>query len=260
MKKIPIFFSVFFGIVILILLSINARAAGEVDLMWQYKNGPLAGQVPSDGLIPGSEVLLTATFTGNPSDCNGPLGYKLYGVIAHAVGGNTRNIEYFNKDTPADTIVMTYDFNSGSSGQENLYWAIFYCWNTNSPETALGTAKVWQSYLFNQKTVQSAQTNQNNQNNAPQTATKSFSFNPPTGSKTISDLINGVLSWAIKIVIPIATLVIIFAGFTLLTSRGDPNRIKLGKSMLTWAIVGLAVILIGKGFITLIKSIINLAK
>jgi len=85
-------------------------------------------------------------------------------------------------------------------------------------------------------------------------------FTNPVANNDVLSLVNGILNWMIYIAIPIAVLVIIFAGVILLTSGGVKTKIDLGKKMLTWAIVGLAIILIGKGFITLIVSVINLAK
>lgn len=85
-------------------------------------------------------------------------------------------------------------------------------------------------------------------------------FDNPIGNDTITGLVASVLKWMKYVVTPIAVIMIIYAGFLLLASRGDPARIKTGKAVLTWAVVGLAVIYIGAGFISLIRSIIGLAK
>jgi len=51
---------------------------------------------------------------------------------------------------------------------------------------------------------------------------------------------------------------IILAGIMFLISRGEPNKIQTAKKILLYAVIGLAVILIGKGFVDLINSIIEL--
>jgi uncharacterized membrane protein YjfL (UPF0719 family) len=83
-------------------------------------------------------------------------------------------------------------------------------------------------------------------------------FPSPIENKTVLGLANNILSWMIWIALPIAVIMILYAGITLLTANGIKNRIDSGKKILTWAVIGLAVILIGNGFITLIQSIINL--
>jgi hypothetical protein len=85
-------------------------------------------------------------------------------------------------------------------------------------------------------------------------------FPPPTANEDITSLVAGILKWMMVVATPIAVIIIIYAGVVLLTSKGDPGKTKTGKAILTWAVIGLAVIYIGGGFITLIRSIIGLAK
>ena len=54
-----------------------------------------------------------------------------------------------------------------------------------------------------------------------------------------------------------AVLIIIYAGFMMLTSGGEPARYKKGLDALRLTVLGLAVILIGKGFVSLIQSLLN---
>ena len=58
--------------------------------------------------------------------------------------------------------------------------------------------------------------------------------------------------------IPIAVAMIVYAGILFLTSQGDPGKITKARQVLTYAVIGLAIILIGSGFITLIQSILEL--
>ena len=51
---------------------------------------------------------------------------------------------------------------------------------------------------------------------------------------------------------------IVWAGIRFLYSRGNPTEVTAAKKILQYAIVGLAIILIGSGFVTLIESILNL--
>lgn len=90
----------------------------------------------------------------------------------------------------------------------------------------------------------------------PQTFT--FSLDNPLQAENILDLINIITTWLFMIAIPIAVVMIVWAGVIFLTSQGEPAKITKARQILLYAVVGLAIILIGKGFITLIESILNL--
>ena len=62
-------------------------------------------------------------------------------------------------------------------------------------------------------------------------------------TENIADFTQYVLSWAIGIAGGIAFLLIVFAGFQILTSTGNPERLKAGQELLTSAIMGLILII-----------------
>jgi magnesium-transporting ATPase (P-type) len=76
--------------------------------------------------------------------------------------------------------------------------------------------------------------------------------------ENFQDLINIIGKWIFNLAIPLAVIVIIYAGVTMLTAGGNPANFKKGAEALKYAVIGLAVVLIGKGFVTLIKSILSL--
>lgn len=92
-----------------------------------------------------------------------------------------------------------------------------------------------------------------------ETATNyNFSLRPPTGIETFQDLVNVIGRWVFNLSIPIAVIMIIWAGVLMLTSGGKPDQFRKGMTALKWAVIGLAIVLIGKGFVSLIKSILDL--
>jgi len=91
-----------------------------------------------------------------------------------------------------------------------------------------------------------------------QTQTFPFSIPNPLQANNIVELINVIATWLFMIAIPIAVVMIVYAGIIFLTSRGEPAKVTQAKNILLYAVVGLAIIMIGKGFITLIESILNL--
>ncbi|MBP9822255.1 MAG: TrbC/VirB2 family protein [Candidatus Pacebacteria bacterium] len=95
------------------------------------------------------------------------------------------------------------------------------------------------------------------------TAPKSYSFtitNPLAGGPNdLFDIINIVTQWIIYISVPMAVLWIMWAGFLMLTAGGTPANFNKGKDILKYVVIGLAIIFIGKGFVSLIISIIELS-
>lgn len=97
----------------------------------------------------------------------------------------------------------------------------------------------------------------------PPGETKEYPFqvpNPLQGdAETVADLVGLIVKWLFSIAIPIAVAVIVYSGILFLTSKGDPGKITKAKQFLTYAVIGLAIILVGSGFISLIRSILELS-
>ena len=336
----------------LFLLGSSSYAEEEVTLDVIYVDGPLAGQTPEGGLEPQVKVALVAAFSGSAELCQS--GYKLFHTMVHAKNGDLSQREYLAKGEGDD---VGFEFNSGPSGQKNVYWPVFFCWSSNLPEVALGTAKQWtSSQRFDQDTVGGrcnlsnpswSSTSVNvgedvdvsvdgtlgckgrdftfelwrggralfsriettinatfpNQGSGPFTVIKRWKvtsdnnylfkarvpdpngdlavsgeispgrggggggsteksvlleFKNPLAAENFNELIDALLSWIFWLSIPIAVIMIIYSGIQILLSGGDPTKVTKGKKILLWVVVGLAAIFIGRGFIALIESILNL--
>ncbi len=75
-----------------------------------------------------------------------------------------------------------------------------------------------------------------------------------------SVLIGFILRWAIGIGGGIAFLLILVAGFQIMTSRGDPNRLKSGQELMTSAISGLLLLIFSLVILRIIGvDILNIA-
>lgn len=90
------------------------------------------------------------------------------------------------------------------------------------------------------------------------TSTQNFEIPNPIGINTFQELVNVIGTWIFNLAIPIAVIIIIYAGVLMLTSGGNPTQFQKGTKALWYAVLGLAVVLIGKGFVTLIQSILSL--
>lgn len=85
-----------------------------------------------------------------------------------------------------------------------------------------------------------------------------FQLTPPGGfPRTLEELSDKIGGFIFAISIPVAVILIIVSGLMMLTSAGNVTRVNKAKTILWYTILGLAIIFIGKGFITLIQSILG---
>lgn len=85
-----------------------------------------------------------------------------------------------------------------------------------------------------------------------------FDIPNPIKANDFISLITEISKWITAIAIPIAVIAIVYAGILWLTAGAYPKNVEEAKRVLKYALIGLAIIIIGRGFITLIESIINL--
>ncbi|MBN2197796.1 hypothetical protein JW698_01195 [Candidatus Wolfebacteria bacterium] len=79
----------------------------------------------------------------------------------------------------------------------------------------------------------------------------------PLGQNSIINIINNVLTYLIYISFPILALMILIAGFQIMTAQDNPEKIKKGKTTITYAVIGFIIILISKGSVLIILNIIK---
>jgi len=88
-------------------------------------------------------------------------------------------------------------------------------------------------------------------------STKTFEIPNPLDATSFEALVKGIAKWFYRIMVPVAAIMVLYSGFLFLTSGGDEEKIKRAKKAITYTIVGVAIILIGAGFINLIKSLLE---
>ncbi|MFA5413569.1 MAG: pilin [Patescibacteria group bacterium] len=69
-----------------------------------------------------------------------------------------------------------------------------------------------------------------------------YKIKSPIGEVTGPELIGRIIKAVLGIVGALALAMFVFGGFTWLTSGGSPDKIKKGKDILMWAVIGLVVI------------------
>jgi len=84
--------------------------------------------------------------------------------------------------------------------------------------------------------------------------------NPPTGTdvatiSNLSCLFGKVVSYALGLAAIVLFVLLIMSGFKFITSGGDPKALEGAKKTLTYAIIGLIVILVSYLILVLIQTI-----
>ena len=85
----------------------------------------------------------------------------------------------------------------------------------------------------------------------------------PTGNQDYSNSIGWILNQIFNFIIwPIVILVVIIlfimAGFSFLTSKGEPGKLDQARNFLIWGIIGVVVILISFSIVATVKNIIGI--
>lgn len=84
---------------------------------------------------------------------------------------------------------------------------------------------------------------------------KSSSFTNPLTATSFSEITENIIKWIVNIGILIAVVMIIYSGLLFMTAAGEEEKITKAKKALMWSLIGLAILLIGKGWISIIKSL-----
>lgn len=80
-------------------------------------------------------------------------------------------------------------------------------------------------------------------------------FCNPLHACAFDELVDNMITFIFYIVIAVAPLMLIVAGFYFVTAAGDPKRMTTAKSIIVWTLTGLAITLLARGLIAVIKSL-----
>ncbi|MDD5098915.1 MAG: hypothetical protein PHP35_01045 [Candidatus Colwellbacteria bacterium] len=84
----------------------------------------------------------------------------------------------------------------------------------------------------------------------------SIDVKSPIDAGSIDEIIQSIINAMIPIGSALAAVMYLWAGFLFLNSSGDQAKLKKARQAVIWTSVGLAVLLIGSGLVTIVKSII----
>ncbi|HOX30244.1 MAG TPA: hypothetical protein P5080_03780 [Candidatus Paceibacterota bacterium] len=82
----------------------------------------------------------------------------------------------------------------------------------------------------------------------------------PIKAESLEDIIENVINFFFTVAIIICPLIIIIGGFMMVTSGGDPGKVETGKKMVYYALIGLGIVVLAKGFVLALRQILNVKK
>lgn len=85
-------------------------------------------------------------------------------------------------------------------------------------------------------------------------------FVNPITDDTLDEVINNLIDFVFTIALVICPIVIIIGGFMFVTASGDPKKLETGKKIIFWALVGLAIAIMAKGIVILIRALLGVKK
>jgi len=78
--------------------------------------------------------------------------------------------------------------------------------------------------------------------------------NPLKKAESFIDLVDIITNFIFWVGIAIGPLMIIIGGFYFLTAAGSEEKIRTAKNIILYTVIGLAIILLAKGLVSVIKS------
>lgn len=79
----------------------------------------------------------------------------------------------------------------------------------------------------------------------------------PLQFESLEQLLDAIIDFLIKIGAPLAVIMIIYAGLTWMFAAGEPEKISKARSIIIWTIVGYSIILVAKGILLVIQSVLG---
>ncbi len=88
-------------------------------------------------------------------------------------------------------------------------------------------------------------------------STETIEIPNPLGYETFTDLLAAILKWLTIVSAPITAVVIIFAGFKMITAGDKEETRKEAKKTITYAVVGYIIILLSWSIVLVIKDFLG---
>jgi len=88
---------------------------------------------------------------------------------------------------------------------------------------------------------------------------RAVTFTPSTNNTSFEQIIDAIINYIFLAGVIIFPIMAIIAGFLFLSSGGDPSKVKKAKDILLYSVIGLFIVLLARGIISVIKSVIGVS-
>jgi hypothetical protein len=88
-------------------------------------------------------------------------------------------------------------------------------------------------------------------------ANPNLTLSNPLNADSLDELVSAIAEWLYLIMIPIAAIIFLYAGAMFMFSGGDEDKIKKAKRALFWGVIGVGIIIVGRGIVETIKSFLE---
>ncbi len=79
----------------------------------------------------------------------------------------------------------------------------------------------------------------------------------PLTYTSFTDLLDGIAKFLLLLAVPVATIIIIYGAFLILTSAGSADKVEQGKKAILYAAIGLGIMLLFRVIMALIASLLG---
>ena len=82
--------------------------------------------------------------------------------------------------------------------------------------------------------------------------------NPFEGSyDSLEEMAEAIINFLFWTTIVLCPLIIVIGAFFIITAAGDPGKVKKGRTIIAYAAIGLAIVLLSRGLVALVRSLIE---
>lgn len=92
----------------------------------------------------------------------------------------------------------------------------------------------------------------------PTTPIGGVTFDSPFGTGgTVQSVLNNLIDYATLIAAPIATVMVIYGAFQILTASGNPSQVAAGGKTIKYALGGIALVVVARLLVSIVSGIIQ---
>ena len=71
----------------------------------------------------------------------------------------------------------------------------------------------------------------------------------------VMQTLNNIVNWLFSILLIVAAIFLIIAGYHFIVAQGDPDRLKKARDMVLWSLIGVLTAFAAKGLVVLVERI-----